>query len=95
MKVIGNVTHSTTQEFQCATFLNDAMAAYDILDELLEDGWYPQDTDAAWTDIAVLDDKYYAAFGEDNVGAQNAALIYVEIEPSAGMIRDYDYFKQY
>ena len=94
-KTMGNVTHSRTSEFQKAVFLNDASVAYEILDELLQAGWYPNDNTDAWTDIAVLDEKYYAAFGEDSVTASDANLIYVEIEPSAGMIKEFEYFKQY
>jgi hypothetical protein len=69
-KTIGSLTNSRTSEFQGATFLNDASVAYNILDELLgPGGWYPENTTDAWTDIAVLDGKYYAAFGEDSVMA--------------------------
>lgn len=96
MKTIGNSTHTRTSEFQKATFLNDSSIAYDILDSLLgPGGWYPEDTDTAWTDIAVLDGKYYAAFGEDSVMTEDAKLIYVEIEPTKGMIENFEYFSKY
>lgn len=95
IKTIGNVTHSRTSEFQKAVFINDASVAYEILDELIEGDWYPFDTDCAWTDIAVIDGKYYAAFGEDSVFASDSKLIYVEIEPTRGMIKEFEYFKQY
>lgn len=95
MKTIGSITHGSTSEFQQATFLNDSFAAYTILDEELDPGWYPEDPCCAWTDIAVLDGKYYAAFGEDSVMTQDAKLIYIEIEPSASMKKEYEYIKQY
>lgn len=95
IKTIGNVTHSRTSEFQKAVFINDASAAYEVLDELLEAGWYPENAQAEWTDIAVLDGKYYAAFGEDAVTASDAKLIYVEIEPTSGMVKEFEYFQQY
>lgn len=92
---IGNITHSRTSEFQNAVFLNDPSTAYEVLDELLDSGWYPEDAQSEWTDIAVLDDKYYACFGEDAVTTSDAKLIYVEIEPTALMISELEYFKQY
>ena len=95
LKTIGNINHGRTSEFQKAIFLNDASVAYDVLDELLETGWYPENNMDAWTDIAVLDEKYYAAFGEDAVTVSDAKLIYVEIKPTAGMISEFEYFKQY
>jgi hypothetical protein len=76
--------------------LNDPSVAYEILDSLLgPGGWYPENTDCAWTDIAVLDEKYYAAFGEDSVMTSDAKMIYIEIEPTASMVEEYEYFKQY
>lgn len=95
MKTIGKITHGQTNEFQGATFLNDASIAYEILDELLNAGWYPENADTEWTDIAVLDDRYYACFGEDAVTAQSANIIYVEIVPTQSMIDNYNYFRQY
>ncbi len=95
IKTIGKVNHSRTSEFQQAVFLSNASVAYEVLDELLESGWYPEDAQSEWTDIAVLDDKYYACFGEDAVTASDANLIYVEIEPTQGMISEFEYFKQY
>jgi len=95
LKIIGNITHSTTTEFQQAVFLNDASIAYEALDSLLEGGWYPENAISEWTDIAVLDEKYYAAYGEDAVTASDSKLIYVEIEPTKGMIKEFQYFKQY
>ena len=95
VKTIGNVTNSRTSEFQQAVFLNDASVAYEVLDELLESGWYPEDAQSEWTDIAVLDDKYYACFGEDAVTASDAKLIYVEIEPTASMISEFEYLKHH
>ena len=95
VKTIGNVTHSRTAKFQKAVFLNDPSVAYEVLNELLEAEWYPENTTDAWTDIAVIDEKYYAAFGEDNVMASDAKMIYVEIEPTPGMVKEFEYYKQY
>ena len=95
VKTIGNVNHSKTSEFQSAVFLNDASVAFEVLNELLEAGWYPENTDCAWTDIAVFEDKYYAAFGEDAVTVSDAELIYVEIEPTPGMVKEFEYYQQY
>ena len=66
-----------------------------LLNELLEADWYPENTDCAWTDIAVFEDKYYAVFGEDSVYASDAELIYVEIEPTPGMVKEFEYYQQY
>lgn len=89
MKTIGNLTHSWTSEFQKANFLNDSSVAYSVLDGLLgPGGWYPENSTDAWTDIAVMDGKYYAAFGEDSVMASDARLIYVEIEPTESMRKE-------
>lgn len=95
IKTIGNVTHSRTSEFQKAFFLNDAAIAYEVLDSVLDSGWYPENTTDAWTDIAIIDDKYYAAFGEDAVTVQDAALIYIQIEPTPLMVKENEYFKRY
>lgn len=96
LKTIGNIVHSRTNEFQQAVFLNDASIAYETLDEILgPGGWYPENAQSEWTDIAVLDGKYYAAFGEDSVMAQDAKLIYIEVEPTENMIKEFEYFKQY
>lgn len=95
MKTIGTLTHSTTSEFHGAKFLNDSSTAYYILDNILVTGWYPLITDCAWTDIAVVDGKYYAAFGEDSVMTNDSELIYIEIKPTKLMIKEYEYFKQY
>lgn len=95
VKTIGKVNHSRTSEFQQAVFLNDPSVAYEVLDELLESGWYPENAQSEWTDIAVLDGKYYAAFGEDSVMVQDAKLIYIEVEPTENMIKEFEYFKQY
>lgn len=92
VKTIGNITNSRTSEFQQAVFLNDASVAYEILDELLESGWYPQDATTEWTDIAVLDDKYYACFGEDSV-MTDSEIIYIQIEPIASMKTIYKQIK--
>ena len=94
VKTIGQLTHSYTSEFQGAKFLSDYSAeAYEILDTLLEEGWYPENTDCTWTAIAVLDGKYYAAFGEDSVTTQSAKLIYVEIDPTEGIKKEYEYIE--
>ena len=95
MKTIGNITQSTTSEFQQALFLNDPSTAYEILDELLESNWYPEDAETEWTDIVVMDGKYYAAFGCDAVTVSDANLIYIEIEPTELMIKEYQYFQSY
>jgi hypothetical protein len=95
MKTIGNLTHARTREFSGATFLNESNAADNILNQLLPDGWYPQDNADAWTDIAVMDGKYYACFGEDSTSASDAKMIYIEIQPTKEMKANYEYFKQY
>lgn len=95
VKTIGRVNHSRTSEFQQAVFLNYHQVAFEILDSLLKEGWYPENKMDAWADIAVEDDIYYAVFGEDSVGAEDAKCIYVEIEPTEEMISDFEYFKQF
>lgn len=92
IKTIGSLTYSHTSEFQQAVFLNDPYAAYEVLDERLgPGGWYPENTDRGWTDIAVLEGKYYAAFGEDSVMTQDAKLVYIEIEPTSKMKEEFNY----
>ena len=93
MKTIGNLTHGKTSYFQKATFLNDPSVGYEILNELLPDNWYPEDEPEAWTDICVFDGKYYACFGENDVFASDAKLIYVEIEPTESMIDEFNYYQ--
>ena len=96
IKTTGSLTNTRTSEFQSAVFLNDAAIAYEILDEIQGPrGWYPDYNMSAWTDIAVMDEKYYAVFGEDSVTAAAAGCIYVEIEPTPSMVSEYEYFKQY
>lgn len=94
LKTIGSINNSMTSEFQQAVFLNDAAIAYETLDELLDAGWYPENAQSEWTDISVLDGKYYACFGEDSVMANDAKLIYVEIVPTENMKKELEYFKQ-
>lgn len=95
-KSTGNVTHTRTSAFQRAVFLNDPSTAYETLDELLgPGGWYPENNMDAWTDIGVEDGKYYAVYGADSVHAENAECIYVQIEPTERMKKEYDYFQQY
>lgn len=95
LKTVGNITYGNTNKFQQAIFLNDPSIAYELLDTLLSPGWYPENAQSEWTDIAVLDGKYYATFGEDSVMTNNAQLIYIEIEPTENMKKDFEYFKQY
>lgn len=97
MKTIGNLTTGTTSDFnfQKTCILNESGLAYNILDELMPEGWYPENAETEWTDILVLDGKYYAAFGEDSLTVNNAKVVYIEIEPSENMIKEYEYFKQY
>ncbi|HEU0227251.1 MAG TPA: hypothetical protein VFQ86_05915 [Arachidicoccus soli] len=96
IKTIGGLTNSRTHEFQHAVFLNDSAIAYAILDDINgPGGWYPESEMTAWTDIAVLEDEYYAVFGMDSVSAQNAYCQYIQIEPTESMISEYEYFKQY
>jgi len=95
MKTIGTVNYGKTSEFQRAVFLNDASLAFEILNDILDEGWYPENSCDAWTDVAVFDDKYYVIFGEDSVMTQNAKIIYIEIEATKGMISEYEYFKKY
>lgn len=91
MKTIGEITHSRTSEFQNAIFLNDPAIAYAILDTHLgPGGWYPENTGCYWTDIAVHEERYYAAYGEDSVMTQDAKMIYIEIEPTAGMKKTFE-----
>lgn len=95
MKTIGAITAGTTSEFQKATFINDPSLAYEALDSVLDSGWYPENAQTEWTDIAVLDEKYYAVFGEDVVTASDSKAIYIEVEPTASMVKEYEYLKQY
>jgi hypothetical protein len=95
VKTIGDVTHGVTSDFQGAIFLNSAYLAYEILDKLLNEGWFPADSVCGWTDIAVNKEKYYAVYGEDSVMVQGARLIYTEIEPTADMIKRFESFQQH
>jgi hypothetical protein len=95
MTTIGAITTGTTSEFQKATFINDHSLAYEALGSVLDSGWYPENAQTEWTDIAVLDEKYYAVFGEDSVMASDSKAIYIEVEPTASMIKEYEYLKQY
>ncbi len=95
MTTIGAITTGTTSEFQKATFINDPYLAYEALDSVLYSGWYPENAQTEWTDIAVLDEKYYAVFGEDVVTASDSKAIYIEVEPTTSMIKEYEYLKQY
>src|SRR5690606_26407761 len=96
IKTIGSLTYSHTGEFQQAVFLNDPYTAFEVLDELLAGCWYPwyPENTNCWTDIAVLEGKYYAAFGEDSVMTQDAKLVYIEIEPTSKMEEEFNYIKQ-
>lgn len=93
IKTIGNVRESRTSNFRGAYALNEPSIAYEILTDL-EAIEYPEDAETEWTDVLFHDEKYYAAFGEDSL-MSDCRLVYVEIEPTASMIKTVEYNKQY
>lgn len=92
LNTIGSTTHSMTSFFQNAIILNEPSLAYDILQTVLGDDFYPKDAQNEWTDILVKDNEYFACFADDSL-MTDTSIIYIQIEPTNSMIQAYDYLK--
>ncbi len=76
--------------------LNDAQPAHNIIASTTEIyDFYPENNADAWCDILVVEGRYYAVFGDDNLGSTGGTFFGVEIKPTEGMIENYEYFKQF
>ena len=76
--------------------LNDAQPAHNIIASTTEIyNFYPENNADAWCDILVVEGRYYAVFGDDNLGSTGGTFFGVEIKPTEGMIENYEYFKQF
>lgn len=94
LTIIGNVTNSRTSYFQNAIVLNEESLAYEVLQSVLGNDFYPENADTEWTDILVKDGKYFACFGEDSL-MTDTSLTYVQVEPTKSMIDAYNYSLTY
>lgn len=80
IKTVGGVVTGFTDEFQDGVALNQPALAYEILDTVLDEGWYPEDACTEWVDIIVVDGHYYAIFGDDALTCSQTELTYIEID---------------
>jgi hypothetical protein len=95
MKTIGNLTSFRNDELRNSANLYDPSLAYEILDEIMPEGWYPADADEEWTDILVHEGKFYACYGNGSLSAIHGFVDAIEIEPTELMKSEYEYYKQY
>lgn len=94
LKTIGNTTTTNTSFFRNAICLNEANLAHETLKKVLGDNYYPNNATSEWTDILVLDNEYYACFGEDSL-TTDTQIVYIQVEPTESLIKSYEYFSQF
>lgn len=80
IKSTSPVTESLTSSFKDAKFAHNEQLAYEFLETVLGEGFYPEDAQMEWTDFAYLDGEIYAVFGTESVMCQSAPATYVKVE---------------
>lgn len=93
MKTISELSYGMPSFFRKCVGLNASETAYKILVRLTNDVYFPsENTPTAWVDIVVKENRYYAAYAQENHPVWPDLCIYIEIEPTEFQKDEYRYY---